>query len=71
MTSILTCAVEQVPCPPEAQVWVTLEELFAPADLGVTPAAVFEVWGWGFGVVILFWFFGYCIGVAVDVVRKA
>lgn len=71
MPSILTCTTDAQPCPPEAQSWVAIEELLAPADLGVTPAAIFEVWGWGFAVVILFWFFGYCTGIVVDLVRKA
>lgn len=36
----------------------------------VTPEQVFQVFTWGFGVVLLFWFFGYGIGVAKKVISK-
>lgn len=71
MPSILTCTSSDTPCPADAQVWLTLEQLMAPADLGVTPSAIFQVWGWGFSVVIFFWFLGYCTGIVVDAIRRA
>lgn len=36
----------------------------------VTPAQVAEVFGWGFGTVLFFWFFGYVIGVSKKVISK-
>lgn len=36
----------------------------------VTPEQVLQVFTWGFGVVLLFWFFGYGIGVAKRVISK-
>jgi hypothetical protein len=36
----------------------------------ITPEQVFQVFSWGFGVVLLFWFFGYGIGVAKKVISK-
>lgn len=36
----------------------------------ITPEQVFTVFSWGFGVVLLFWFFGYGIGVAKKVISK-
>jgi hypothetical protein len=41
------------------------------ALLGIDSATVLAVWGWGFASVVLAWSFGYVIGVAVDVIRKA
>jgi hypothetical protein len=34
------------------------------ALLGIDAASILYVWSWGFGSVVLFHFFGYCIGVA-------
>lgn len=44
----------------------------APAfdSLGITPAEILAVFGWAFAAVILFWFFGFVIGVASDVIKK-
>lgn len=39
--------------------------------LGVDSATIFYVWSWGFGSVIFFWFLGYCVGVAKQVIRQA
>lgn len=41
------------------------------ALLGIDAETILLVWSWGFGSVIFMWFLGYCIGVAVDLIRKA
>jgi hypothetical protein len=42
-----------------------------PADLGVTALAITQTFGWGFAAIILFWSFGFGIGVALQAIRKA
>lgn len=45
----------------------------SPADfalLGIDAATVGEVTMWGFGFVVVQYFLGWTIGVAIDVVRK-
>lgn len=36
----------------------------------ITPEQVLTVFGWGFGVVLLFWSLGYAIGVAKMAISK-
>lgn len=46
---------------------------FTAADfavMGIDAATVFYVWSWGFGSVVMSWFFGFVIGVAQTAVRK-
>jgi hypothetical protein len=40
------------------------------AVIGIDSATVLAVWSWGFGSVILTWFFGYVIGVVLDMIKK-
>lgn len=69
MTSVLVCAVDAVPCPPESQQWVAVDQAFSPAALGVDALAIAEVFGWGFAAVVLFWSMGYGVGVALKLIR--
>ncbi|WP_454742788.1 hypothetical protein [Cupriavidus necator] len=46
----------------------TAEQL---AVIGINAADILEVFGWGFGAVVTMWFFGFVVGVAVDLIRKA
>ncbi len=39
--------------------------------LGIDPLTVAACFGWAFATVILFWYFGYCIGTAKSAVKKA
>lgn len=48
---VLTCTTYTNPCPPSDQAWVTLETLFDPSLLGITPELVLKVVAWGFGFV--------------------
>nr|WP_187148362.1 hypothetical protein [Janthinobacterium sp. Marseille] len=41
------------------------------ALLGIDAETILQVWGWGFASVIFAWFLGYCVGVAIDMIRKA
>ncbi|MEL4178339.1 hypothetical protein [Roseateles sp. PN1] len=72
-THLLICEVAPAPdgtCPPAAQRFVPLTEALDFPSLGITAESVLYVWSWGFGAVLTFWFFGYCIGLAVRLVRK-
>lgn len=39
--------------------------------VGVNAAQIAFAFGWGFGAIVLCWFFGFVIGAAVDLIRKA
>jgi hypothetical protein len=51
-----------------AETCCTAEQL---ALIGVTAADILKAYSWGFGAVVTAWFFGFCVGVAVDMIRKA
>jgi len=38
--------------------------------LGITSESVAQVWGWGFAMVLFFWFLGYSVGVAKKLIGK-
>lgn len=69
--NVLTCSVSVVPCPPESQQWLTVDQAFDPASLGITPESVLAVAGWGVGVVLFLWSLGYGIGAALKVIRMS
>lgn len=70
------CLVEPVAgeCPAGESGYVQWEslalELFDAAALGVTPEVILEVFGWGFGSIILMWSIGYGVGVAKRLIRS-
>lgn len=66
---VLTCSVVVDPCPSESQQWMTVDQAFDPAALGITAASVLAVAGWGVGVVLFLWSLGYGIGAALKVIR--
>jgi len=45
------------------------ETPMTPAELGINPADMAAVFGWGFFLVISFWALGYAIGAAVKVIK--
>ena len=73
MAFVAVCATDPgvgASCPPASLAWVDLQAVVAPDQLGVTSAQVASVFGWGFAAVILLWWFGYVIGVALMAIRK-
>lgn len=42
-----------------------------PASLGIDADSISAVFGWAFAAIIFFWSIGFCIGVVLDVIRKA
>jgi hypothetical protein len=68
---VLVCSVDATPCPPESQTWLSVDEAFTPGALGVDSSTVLEVFSFGFGAVVFFWFLGYGIGAALKVIRMA
>lgn len=68
---IAACQVQPPPgetCPVDE--WISLDQAVDFSDLGITGPNIASVVGWGFGVVVLLWFFGYCINVALALIRK-
>ncbi|GAA0834726.1 hypothetical protein [Cupriavidus pauculus] len=51
-----------------AETCCTAEQL---ALIGINAQDIAYAYAWGFGAVLTAWFFGFCVGVAVDVIRKA
>lgn len=45
----------------------TVEQM---ALIGINAQEIAYAYAWGFGAVVTAWFFGFCIGVAVDAIRK-
>jgi hypothetical protein len=39
--------------------------------IGVNSADIAQCFMWGFGTVIFFWFLGFCLSVALGLIRKA
>lgn len=66
----LVCTSEATPCPPEAQTWSSTAEILDPAQFGVTSVEIAKVASWGFGFVLLSFFIGYQIGVALGVIKR-
>lgn len=54
----------------ENLILISVDE-FAGAYSQITPQEVLTSFSWGFGVVVLFWSFGYAVGVATGMIRKA
>jgi len=74
MAFVLACSADPGTggaCPPEASAWVDLAALVTPDVLGVDAESIAFAFGWGFGAVVLMWFGGYVIGVALTAIRKA
>ncbi|SOZ97314.1 hypothetical protein [Cupriavidus taiwanensis] len=46
----------------------TAEQL---AAIGINAEEILYVFAWGFGAVVTMWFFGFVLGVALDLIRKA
>lgn len=66
----LACNIDISPCPFENQVWVTLAEFLDPALYGITSADILKVFSWGFGAVLLGFFLGYQLGLALGLIKK-
>lgn len=67
---LLACKTLQNPCPLLDQIWVAASEVSNPADFGITTETIYQVFAWGFGVVLLAFLFGYGIGVARAAIRQ-
>jgi type III secretory pathway component EscT len=66
----LACSVDQTPCPPQSQVWVTFAESIDFAALGITPAEILIGFTWGLGAVLSLWAIGFAIGAARTALGK-
>lgn len=66
----LICTVDADPCPAGSVGSLNLSDVMDFAALGITPADVFYVFGWGFSMVLFGWIAGYGIQLAIGVIRK-
>ena len=66
----LVCSVDITPCPAASQVWIPYSVVPDFAQLGITPAEVLQVFGWGVGSVLLFWSLGYSVGAVMTSIRR-
>jgi len=69
--NFLVCNVPQAPCPADQQALLTFTQAQDFAALGLTPEVVVSAYAFGAGSVVLWWFLGYCISLAVKAVSKA
>jgi hypothetical protein len=67
---LVVCTSDDTVCPPSNISTVALTEAMDPALLGINPESVAKVWAWGFGVVLLSFLLGYCVSLAIGVIRK-
>lgn len=68
---VLTCSVDQSPCPESAAVWVDLVSLLLdPAALGLDAQTVLLVASYGAAPVLGGYLLGYGIGLAKGLIRK-
>ena len=68
---LLSCTTDAAPCPPGYEVWIQSSSISIPADVGITPAEILYVIGWGFGVVLVGFLAGYGLGLALGLIKKA
>ncbi len=69
--NILVCNVPQAPCPPDQQALLTFTQVEDFAALGITPEVVLAAYVFGASSVMVWWFLGYCISLAIKSVSKA
>ncbi|SFE32758.1 hypothetical protein [Paracidovorax konjaci] len=69
--NILVCNVPQAPCPPDQQALLTFTQVEDFAALGITSEVVATAYVFGASSVVLWWFCGYCIALAIKAVSKA
>lgn len=65
--NVVQCSVTAFPCPPESQ---TAIESLDPAAWGVTSYALFAVFAWGFGAVLMMWMIGFAFGAIITTLKK-
>lgn len=68
---LLSCSTQIQPCPVADQLWIDSATVATNlADVGITPAEIVYVIGWGFGVVLLGFLLGYGLGLALGLIKK-
>lgn len=67
---LLSCKTLQNPCPILDQIWVSSADVANPADFGITTDTIYQCFAWGFGVVLMGFLFGYCLGIARSAIRQ-
>lgn len=67
---VLACTVNQVPCPPESETWISLSEFADPALVGLTPEVITQAITVGFAFVLGSFLLGWSISLATGLIRK-
>lgn len=67
---ILACNVDTSPCPPGAEIWVSLAEVSNPALVGLTPEFVARAVAVGFAFVLGSFLLGWGLSLALGLIRK-
>lgn len=67
---VLACSVDQNPCPPGSEVWVSLAEIANPGLVGLTPEFIAKAIAVGFAFVLGSFLLGWGIALATGVIRK-
>lgn len=72
---ILVCISDSSPCPGKDQQWISAADIIDPSildfsSLGITSDLVLHVFSWGFAVVLLGFFIGYCLSLAIGLIRR-
>lgn len=66
----LVCVSDISPCPASDQLWMTTSQILDPALFGITSAEILKVFSWGFGAVLMGFFLGYQLGLALGLIKK-
>jgi hypothetical protein len=66
----LVCTVDADPCPADKVASLPFLETVDFTAMGITPEALFYVFGWGFAAVFTFWLLGFGTGIALSMIRK-
>lgn len=68
--NFVTCTTDINPCPPGDQVLLSFADSVDFVSMGITPEVVLKMFGFGFGAVFGFWLIGYCLAIAIGLIRK-
>ena len=66
----LVCTVDVDPCPAGSVASISIADAISFSDIGLTPEAVFYVYGWGFAAVFGMWLIGYGVSLAITAIKK-
>ena len=66
----LICTADVDPCPSGSLASLSISDVLDFPGMGITPEAVLLVFSWGFSAVLMGFFLGYGVSIAIAVIRK-